>query len=324
MPTPTQHLLLCATHRTGSNLLEQYLKASLVAGRPREYYSRSLSKELAERLHLPNPEQDFLSYFRAITGRWTTENGVFAAKIMWRHLQVVQTRLAAVAQGAALVRATPWETLLALHPNPMVVHVTRRDKVRQAISMVRAKQTGVFSTVHLDYGRKEAGEDGAYDYHVLRYHVEKLTAEDAAWTDLFRQHQVPVQQIVFEEFIKDPRGQTIGLLQALKLPEPHTWHWPEVTIRKQSDATSAEWLDRYLQDDQHSEKLVDEQRERRHRARKALEKQAARAKRWKRWETHSLGRWLIQLECWATRHQPTVDPSEARGDGVEQTKRPRE
>jgi trehalose 2-sulfotransferase len=308
----TQHLLLCATHRTGSNVLEQYLKASQVAGRPREYYSPDLAKDFAKQKQLPDPEQSFIAYHRAILERWTTSNGIFAAKIMWRHVQAIHDQVAVDPAGIAYARGTPWETITALHPAPMVVHVTRRDKVRQAISMLRAKQSGLFSTVHLDKGVKQATNPGEYDFHLLHYHVEKFAKEDAAWVALFREHGVPVQTIVFEEFVKDPQTQTVALLEALGLPEPTEWYWPAVLIRPQSDPASIEWAQRYQEDLKQAGGTKDQHRERRHRARKALERQA----RWQRWERSALGRPLVALERWWRRNEPAVRPEDARGDGV--------
>jgi trehalose 2-sulfotransferase len=310
VPATTRHLLLCATHRTGSNLLEQYLKASKVAGRPREYYSPSLTAKFAESMNLPRPDEDFAAYQQAIQRTWTTPNGVFGAKIMWRHLQHVQNKLGH--QGHV------WDALTIAHPNPSVVHVTRKDKVRQAISMVRAKQSGLYSTVHLDYGRQAEVAPGNYDFHAIHFHVEKFTQEDELWVKLFQEKGITPHTIVFEEFIKAPKEQTEGLLSAFGLPIPTEWELPRVQNRKQSDELSKQWQERYLQDLPRIKELKNEKREKRHRARKALQKHADRTKRWSRWESSPLGRVLMSLEkLWAK--APNVDPTETEGDGVERS-----
>jgi LPS sulfotransferase NodH len=312
----TQHLLLCATHRTGSNVLDQYLKASQLAGRPREYYSHDLAVRFAQRKELPNPALGFMAYQRAIMERWTTPNGTFAAKIMWRHVQAIHDAVAADPAGAAVLGKTAWDTVQALHPAPMLVHVTRRNKVRQAISMVRAKQTGVYTTVHLDKGVKQIAGELEYDFHHLRFHLEKFEKEDANWVKLFREHGLRVHTVVFEDFIKDPQAQTIDLLKTFGLPEPNEWHWPAILIRPQSDPTSAEWEQRYLEDLKSAKPSKNLYRERRHRALKALERQAAREARWQRWESNAIGRTLVSLQKWWRRNDPVVRPEDARGDGV--------
>ena len=316
-PLTHRPLLLCATHRTGSNLLEQYLKASSVAGKPKEFYSPDLSRDLAAKFNLPDPDSEFLRYQKEVTAKWRTANGVFAAKIMWRHLDSIRARFSADPSVAGRnPGASGWETLLGILPNPMVVHVTRRDKVLQAISMVRAKQTGVYSTVHVDRGRKPQLEYGDYDFHAIKLHVEKLTAEDASWVQLFQSHGTAVKTVVFEEFVKAPLENTARLLTWLGLPQPAEWILPAVPARPQSDAISSEWKTRYEKDSREGGLEFDIHRERRHRARKALEKQAARQARWTRWQHHAPGRWLIAAEkCWVG-NKPEVKPEEARGDGV--------
>lgn len=320
-PLPHRYLLLCATHRTGSNLLEQYLKASAVAGKPKEFYSPDLSRELARKFHFPDPDGEFLRYHEAVMAKWHTANGVFSAKIMWRHLDSIHTRF--LADPSVLGHrpaASGWETLLELLPKPMVVHVTRRDKVRQAISMVRAKQTGVYTTVHVDRGRKQRMDPGDYDFHLIKHHVEKLASEDAAWVELFRNHGTPVRTVIFEDFVKAPQENTAQLLSHLGLAPPTEWILPAVVARPQSDAVSAEWHTRYHEDTRRRDLEVDIHRERRHVARKAIEKQTARHARWSRWEHSASGRWLMAVEKWWIGNQPEVQPHEARGDGVRRPK----
>jgi trehalose 2-sulfotransferase len=304
----TRHILLCATHRTGSNLLEQYLKASKVAGRPREYYSPSLSGRFAESLGLPSPDEDFRGYQEAIQRTWTTPNGVFSAKVMYRHMAHIQKSLG--------LDGHPWDAILVAHPNAEVVHVTRRDKVKQAISMVRAKQSGLYSTVHLDYGRQTEVKVGEYDFHGILFHVDKFEKEDAAWEALFKERGIQPRVVVFEEFIKDPKAGAEKLLADLGLAPPDDWELPRVQNRKQSDEISAQWRDRFLEDMKRVDELKDDKRERRHRARKALEKHENRLARWKRWESSAVGRVFTRVEkLWAK--APNIDPSETRGDGVE-------
>ncbi len=315
-PDTQVHLLICATHRTGSNMLEQHLKAAGVAGAPREFYSPQLSRGFASKEGLPDPDAHFSAYCRSIQEHWRSPNSVFGVKIMWRHLDVVQARLqadpAAAAQG--LPRETAWESILALHPNPLVIHMTRNNKVRQAISMVRAKQSGVYSTVHLDRGTLSDESEPEYDFHVIQFHVDKLTQEDENWDALLKAQGAHYHRVVFEEFVKDPRTNTLALLASLGLPQPTTWEEPPRPTRRQSDQTSENWYVRYQKDAQRLANQKDVHREKRHRARKALERHARREARWTRWEKSVFGRILVRLERRFVGPPPPA--LSARGDGV--------
>jgi LPS sulfotransferase NodH len=308
-------LLLCATHRTGSNLLEQHLRAAGVAGNPKEYYSPELSREYAQKHALPDPDREFLAYQAALVKK-NTVHGVFGAKIMWRHLEAVRKRVNADPQAGHLASLSQWQIIQNLHPQAQVVHITRRDKVKQAISMVRAKMTGVYSTVHLDRGTKEDLAPGEYDFHLIQFHVEKLQAEDEAWRLLFAENGIPVQTVIFEEFVKNPLEHTKSLISALGLPQPAQWDMSIVSMRPQADAVSAEWRKLYDADAEKRKIGKCSRRERRHRARKALERQAVREARWAKWEKSALGRVCIKINRWWASREPLVTPEDARGDGV--------
>ena len=69
----------------------------------------------------------------------TTPNGVFAAKLMWGYFADLLARLGTTPDGSAV------EALAARFGAPSWVHVTRADKVAQAVSLWRALQTRAWS-----------------------------------------------------------------------------------------------------------------------------------------------------------------------------------
>src|SRR5829696_8149855 len=155
MPSPPSSVyLVCATPRSGSTLLCRALGATGVAGRPEEYFEarpdtgrpaapRDYFRD-AEGIDLddlvgrdqPPPEApdysslagvaDYSEHIARSLERGTTENGVFAAKIMWGH----------VACFADLAGGKPPELFeQAFCAPPRYVWVSRRDRVRQAVSL---------------------------------------------------------------------------------------------------------------------------------------------------------------------------------------------
>ena len=75
----------------------------------------------------------------------STDNGVFATKLMWRHLPELQALAGELPEYAGL---QPVELLTVLFGDPRYVLVSRRDKVRQAVSMWRALQTRSWRLEH--------------------------------------------------------------------------------------------------------------------------------------------------------------------------------
>src|SRR4051812_2522444 len=157
---PSLVYFVCATPRSGSTLLCKSLAATGVAGRPEEYFERlrhsGLPREPREyfdadadpdvlallpptrsgdpsRAELP---AELPRYLR----EGTTPNGVFGAKMMWGYLDDLLGRLGTT--SAAPDAPAALEGILG----PLrYVHVTRRDKVAQAVSLWRAVQTRAWS-----------------------------------------------------------------------------------------------------------------------------------------------------------------------------------
>src|SRR4051812_7686283 len=147
---PSLVYFVCATPRSGSTLLCRSLAATGVAGRPEEYFERlrhsGLPREPREYFGgLPPQDADLLDLLpETRTGRpqhadldrelpryledGTTPNGVFGSKLMWGHLEDLLARLGPDTLEDRLGRLD-------------YVHVTREDKVAQAVSLWRAVQT---------------------------------------------------------------------------------------------------------------------------------------------------------------------------------------
>lgn len=88
MTLPRQSLLICANQRTGSTLLSRALTDTQVAGRPEEYFltvdpDRYPDMPCWEDGPFGGPGMSRTEYLREVYRLDTTDNGVFAAKMMW-------------------------------------------------------------------------------------------------------------------------------------------------------------------------------------------------------------------------------------------------
>src|SRR5437763_8800540 len=149
--------LVCATPRSGSTLLCELLKETGVAGRPEEYFeARShtgvpphpgdylddlprtgagirddttppRAPEHSSLLGLSSYRDHLIRTFRV----GSSDNGVFGAKLMWRNLPDLRALTATLPEYANLEL---YDLLERLFHHPRYVWMTRRDKVRQAVS----------------------------------------------------------------------------------------------------------------------------------------------------------------------------------------------
>ena len=235
---PRVTYLVCATHRTGSNLLCQLLWHTGRAGFPQEFFSTTRMGPIAAE-HVPevDPKQDFRRYLEALRVRRQTPNGVFGAKIMWSHLDWV---------GSELGRpgASPWETLAVLLPGARCIWMRRRDKARQAISMVKAKQTGIFNSLQLAEGGP-ARQPLAYDFKAIDKHARRFEQEDRAWGALFEGAGIEPATVVYEELVADVDPVLRDVLRFLGEEVAEDFRAPGTHYRKLTDATNDDWWERY-------------------------------------------------------------------------------
>jgi LPS sulfotransferase NodH len=234
---PRLAYLVCATHRSGSNLLCQLLWHTGRAGFPQEAFSPTRIGPISEQHGLGvDGEKDFRGYLDALVAQRQTSNGVFGAKVMWTHLDFLCGRL-------GVARGRPFAALEAALPGSRYVWMRRRDAVRQAISMVKAKQTGVYNSLQESEGRQPAVP--AYDFATLDKQVRRFRREDEGWEARFREARVSPHEVFYEDLTADVDGALRDVLRFLGLEAPDGFRAPPVHYRRLADETNDDWEARY-------------------------------------------------------------------------------
>jgi trehalose 2-sulfotransferase len=187
MPAPVVSYLVAATQRSGSTLLCRALADTGVAGRPEEYFLTGPPEAFPPGWTFwedgifaqPHGTMDRETYLELVFRLGTTPNGVFGAKLMWNNVPWVLEKLWELPRFAGLDRAG---TLRALFPNLHVIRLTRRDRIRQAVSWARATQDGVWVVSDTEPAAPTAPP--GYDHHFIAG-LEGLLAEgDHGWPAL--------------------------------------------------------------------------------------------------------------------------------------------
>jgi trehalose 2-sulfotransferase len=260
LPSPETSFLVCATPRSGSTLLCELLGATGIAGRPQEYFERLYATNLPRQPRqylegvddpsvltslaptqsgVPESAESFEARLSAALLEGTTPNGVWSAKLMWGYMLDFLRRLRERPQTADL---RPPEAIESLLPGVRYVHVRRRDKVAQAVSLWTAVQTARW--------REESDEaDGpppepVYSYPAIEHLVDQVTKQDQAWTAWFAAAGIQPEVVVYEE-LTDARHKTVcGLLRSLQI-DVHGVEVPEPSMRRQSNGRSRDWAERF-------------------------------------------------------------------------------
>jgi len=246
----TKNYLVIATPRSGSTLLGQGLQASGVAGEPREFFGHKMAHWM-ERWNTPA----LPGYVEQLRKKRSSGNGVFGAKLLYGQLLHLE---GLARQEPELAGLAGGDLLRQLFPDLHILWATRDDKLRQAISWFKARQTGVWGqgrgAEEPKLGRAwRLGDEPllpgelAFDYAGIAALLQQAEAEDAAIGAWLAEAGFTPYRVVYEEFAPRYSEATAEILDwmgiahpSLNLPDPRT-------VRLADDRTD-EWVARFREE----------------------------------------------------------------------------
>lgn len=237
---------LCATPRSGTTLLCDLLSATGRAGRPQSYYRRQDIDRRAEAYGLRAGRfasaADFeRAYLDAVLREGAGETGVFGLRVMWGTVAEMAERLRPIC-----AHEDPADLFEALFGPLVYVHVSRRDKVAQAISLLKAEQSGLWHLAADGSERQRSAPPSAtrYDADRIAALVDELERDDASWDAFFAQRRIAPVRIAYEALSEAPRSELEKILLALSLPTELAAGVTAGTA-KMADAESIAWAGRF-------------------------------------------------------------------------------
>jgi LPS sulfotransferase NodH len=266
LPRPKLSYLVCATPRSGSTLLCKALDRTGVAGHPEEFFEAKretgvpargsdylwdapdvdLHELLGEDPEPPAPEyssleeiRDYRDHLRRTLELGTTPNGVFGAKIMWGHRQDF---LRLVRSLPELEDLSERDLLAALFPNLKFVWVRRYDRPRQAVSLWKAIQTQSWQA-----GQEASEREPVYNFAAIDHLRQMLDRNDGAWGHWFERSGVEPLEFRYRHIAGDPAGCVRSVLEHVGIDAPD-YPEPAPPMERQADATSEEWVERYVRE----------------------------------------------------------------------------
>lgn len=233
---PRTSYLVCGTPRSGSSLLCEALKNTGLAGVPEEYFWRDDEPSWSERWGVSS----YADYVCAAMAHGTTPNGVFGTKVMWGYMDDFLDKLRRISGGGDV---PTHELLAATFPGLRYVWITRRDKVRQAVSFARAIQTGVWARTSDEPPVPEREPEFRFD--MIDNLVRELLEHDAAWWRYFAEGGIEPLRITHEDFVPAYEATALRVLGYLGVPVPEDPRFGERRLERQADAVSEKWTQRY-------------------------------------------------------------------------------
>lgn len=241
----TGHILLCATQRCGSTMVMEDMRNSGVLGKPEEFFI-NWRKDADIRL-VPRLSKLYQ------TG--TSDNHIFSAKMMAD--QLVRTEELLSLQVFDDIKGADYRFFRALFDGWTFVRITRRNVIRQAISRLMARKTGINHATgskddahfagNLMKGYSADYNAGAeYDGDAIHQIVEDITGENARWDRLFADWGKSPVQIVYEDYVQDSAAGIHAIAAAAGAGLPV--EMPTRKMVKLSNARNDAWYQQYLSD----------------------------------------------------------------------------
>lgn len=232
--------LVCSTARTGSTLLCEALRDTGIAGRPGEYFYEGVEQFLER--EWGRQDMPYVEYLNGVMRGFATPNGIWGAKVMWVHFEPSLARLHQIPEYVRLSRP---ELLSHIFPSLHYIWITRRDKVRQAVSQLKAMQTGVWK---VEKGETPVpAQEPRFDFDAIDFLVQANVMHEVAWQEYFAEGSIIPFTVVYEDLVAELDQTILRILEYLGIPLPDKLSFGEGRLEKQADSVSEEWCQRYLE-----------------------------------------------------------------------------
>jgi len=243
-------LVICTTPRSGSTFLCRLLAATGRAGNPESWFhSPSLSDWLSyydlNAAPFHDQAETLKAVFAAAIERGTADTGVFGLRMQRSSFDYFAEQLAHLFPG----HNTDKDRIASAFGPALFVHLTREDKLAQAVSLVRAEQSGLWhrAASGRELERLSPHQDPVYDPGAIAGHLRRLRALEVRWDEWFRDQGISPLRVTYDTLTKDPQ-RVAGLITN------HIWRGKSgigaipVPTAKLADQLSVDWARRFTRE----------------------------------------------------------------------------
>lgn len=249
MPRPPKYraYIICTAPRSGSTLLCRLLAATGRAGNPDSYFhTPTLAGWLSDydltRDAFSSDQAAAAAVFAAAKEEGAAGTGVFGLRMQRSSFAFF------MAQTATLFPDAPTDAgrIRAAFGETLYVYLSRQDKLAQAISMVKAEQTGLWHKTADEAELERLSPSGppVYDPRRIREKRDELAVLDAEWPIWFAQEGIAPLSLTYEDLSADPPGTLAQVLAALGV-DPALAAAVSAPTARLSDEINRRWADRF-------------------------------------------------------------------------------
>ncbi len=238
---PTKSYTIWFSQRCGSTLLCQALKSTGKAGNPGEHFLRAPGESLLKHFDAVG----YAALQQKIWDQGMSDNGVFGIKInaplSEADPNLMELRKLPSVSKVHATNFTIWENVF---PHGKHIFLTRRNKVRQAVSWWKAIVTNEWHRQDqpplLDRGEIE----GKYDFEAIRHLLIEINIMESSIQAFLDQGEVVPLTLVYEDFVREYDATIKTVLTFLGL-DAQEYNIESPYLVKMADEVSDAWVERF-------------------------------------------------------------------------------
>ena len=220
--------VICATTRCGGNLLCDYLDRTQMLGRPHEFLNPRIIRDGAYEMRFDRtPPISVAEYIDWLSATMRSSNEVFGIKVLYDDF----------------VACRGFPAFQALLARSALFYLSRRVKIRQAISHYIARATGQWRS---DDPAAAPAESVPYDFAAIDQHLQMLYHQDIEWRAFLASLDRDIPVIEYEDLVDDPAAVIGRFGQALGIDVAGVT--PVTTLRRLHGETHSRFFERYKED----------------------------------------------------------------------------
>jgi len=231
------------SQRTGSTLLCKAIESTGVAGVPREWFN------CPPDLLTTFKKTDHAELQKYLWNLGSTDNGVFAINHSYyepHFSQLIETlRKFPACPPTATSRTKVWEEVF---PNHRHIFMTRRNKIRLAVSWWRAIKSEEWH-LSTDKQRKPVDLSNAYSFDAINHLYNECSMREAGIQEFFTEGGITPLNIFYEDFIQNYEQTIRTILDYLELNSQSVTITPPA-LTKLADDVSEQWTQRFREERQ--------------------------------------------------------------------------
>ena len=230
---PSKVLIIASTARCGSHMLGHALQQTQKFGFPLEYANGANLPEWKSRLGI----SDFRQLMTELQQRRTSPNGVFGIKILY----------------SQIAEFGGFDHLLTLFPDAYYVMLSRKNVLKQAVSLSIAEQTGVWIS-----GQKPVNDNPEYSFAHIDRCLRRTLVENSSWRYKLAASGCQFIELNFNEVRKNLRRSVREIADFMGIEIGESDIPEEQVTKKQSNDRNKIWAKRFTAEFNKTDELLPE------------------------------------------------------------------